>query len=185
MNLWKAPQDVLDLIREIQLKNHQPRLAQASVTAAFDDSKPFVSNKINLGKLSKFSPFNKLWQNQSRDFCLVIPSDLWVSVLNAQQREAYIDLQLTRCEVEYIPETVEENGKKKPIKDEWGRVQYTDQMKFDDLGNPKWKVIPLDLEVFTKNVRRYGLWLDMLTDLKEAIDRANNTPLVVPEVAVV
>lgn len=171
INPWKCPQDILDLVREVQHKNH-PRLANASITACFDDSKPFLKNRINLGKVTKFNAFNKLWQDNRHDFCLTIPSDLWVSVLNSDQREAYLDLQLTRCEVEYYPEIVVENGKKKPLQDEWGRIQYTDKMKTDAEGDPKWKVVPLDLEVLIKNVRRYGPWLDELTELKEAIDHS-------------
>lgn len=172
MNAWKAPADILAMVDDVKQRHHAQRLGPASVAVAFDDSKPFLKNKINLGKVTKFNAFSKLWQNTRHDFCLTIPSDLWVSVLNSTQREAYLDLQLTRCEVEYYPEIAVENGKKKPIKDDWGRIQYTDKMKTDDAGDPKWKVVPLDLEVLIKNVRRYGPWLDELTELKEAIDRS-------------
>jgi hypothetical protein len=182
VNPWKCPNDILELIHSVQIKNHQPRLALASVAACFDDSKPFVHNKLNLGKVAKFSPFMRLWQDKQHDFCLVIPSDLWVSVLNSEQREAYLDLQLTRCEVEYEPDFAEVAGrggktKKVKIKDEWGRIQYSDRMRYDDVtGEPKWKVLPLDLEVFTRNVRRYGLWLDELMEFKNAIERGPRLP---------
>ncbi len=175
INPWKCPQDVADLIREIQTKNHSPRLAVASISSCFDDGKPFVKNKLNLGKVTKFSPFNKLWHATQYDFCVTIPADLWVSVLNAGQREAYLDLQLTRCEVEYIPVYVEfvKNGKtkKEKVKDEWGRVQYTDEIMEDEVsGDPKWKVLPVGMEVLTRSVRRYGPWLDELIEFREAID---------------
>ena len=98
--------------------------------------------------------------------------DLWHSVLKGDEREAYIDLQLSRCSAEYMPEEIEENGKKRKNKDEFGRIQYTNVIKTDDDGNPKWKVLPLDLEVFSQNVRRYGLWCDMIQELKEAINSA-------------
>lgn len=169
---WKVPSDILDLIQEIQTRHHEPRLANASIACCFDDSKPFVRNKINLGKVTKFSPLAKLWQGQRYDFCFVICSELWYSVLKPNEREAYIDLLLTRCQVEYVPETIEENGKKKPVKDEWGRVQYTNEIKLDDEGNPKWKVAPLDIETLTENVRRYGLWLDCIIEFKVACDHA-------------
>jgi len=174
MLIWKAAAELEVILETVKEAHHLPRLFQAKVGLAFDDSKPFVHNKLNLGKVSKFSPLAKLWQGLPQDFCLSIPSDLWHSVLKGNQREAYLDLQLTRCQVEYIPETVEENGKKKPIKDEWGRIQYTKEIKLDDLGNPKWKVAPLDLEVFTSNVRRYGLWHDGLLELQDAIAAASN-----------
>jgi hypothetical protein len=60
-------------------------------------------------------------------------------------------------------------ARKKVIKDEFGRVQYTTNIKTDDEGNPKWKILPLDLEIFSGNVRRYGLWYDELLELKDAI----------------
>lgn len=171
-NPWKTPQDVLELINRVKDKYHSERLANASIVSAFDDSKPFVRNKINLGKVAKFNHIARLWQSQQHDFCLVICAELWHNVLKNPEREALIDLLLSRCEVELVPETIEENGKKKPVKDEWGRIQYSNEMKVDDEGNPKWKIAPLDLELFAKNVRRYGLWLDDLLEMKEAIDSA-------------
>lgn len=174
VNPWKAPTEVVQLLNQIKDKHH-PRLAQASIGIAIDDSKPFLHNKLNLGKVTKFSPLAKLWQGQQHDFCLSIPMELWHTVLKGSQREAYLDLQLSRCGVEYLPEEIEENGKKKTIKDEFGRVKYTQQLKVDDEGNPKWKVVALDLEVFADNVRRYGLWCDDLLDLKDAIISAPDT----------
>lgn len=168
LNPWKAPQEVFDLVQNVKNKHHADRLTEASIAVCFDDSKPFVRNKINLGKVTKFSHLAKLFQSQPYDFVLTLCSDLWVEVLDNSQREALIDLLLTRCQVEYIPETVEENGKKKPVKDEWGRIQYTKEVKTDEAGNPKWKVSPLDIDVFTENVRRYGLWLDCIIEFKDA-----------------
>jgi hypothetical protein len=169
-SVWKATQDVLQLISDVKEKNHHPRLEHASIVACFEDSKPFVKNKLNLGKVSKFSNFSKIWQKENSDFCFCIPLDLWKDILKKDsQREAYIDLLLSRCDMEFMPEVVEENGKKQKIKDEWGRVKYTNEPKLDAEGQNKWVVLPLDLEVFTENVRRCGLWLDQLLDLKDAI----------------
>lgn len=169
INPWKAPTEIVSLVADIQMKHHLPRLANASIVVCIEDSKPFLRNKLNLGKVSKFSSLAKLWQGSPHDFCISIPSDLWHDVLGGEQREPYLDLQLTRCAVEYVPEMIEENGKKKPVKDEWGRTQYSQERKVDDSGNPKWKVVPLDLEVFTSNVRRYGLWHDGILELQDAI----------------
>ena len=170
LNPWKASQEVVDLVDGIIKKHHLPRLSEASVAVCFDDTKPFVKNKLNLGKVTKFSPLAKLWQNQRHDFCLSIPSDLWHSILQHQQREAYLDLQLTRCEVEYVAEEITDaNGKKHKVKDEWGRVQYTDVIAQDEEGNPKWKVVPAGLEVITKNFRRYGLWMESLEETLEEL----------------
>lgn len=167
--IWKAPDEVVNLLDQVKAKHHTVPLGAAKIAISFDDSKSFLRNKLNLGKVTKFSPLARLWQVERHDFCLSIPMELWLAVLKGNQREAYLDLQLSRCGVEYLPEEVEENGKKKPIKDEWGRVHYTQEIKVDDEGNPKWKVMPLDLEVFSANVRRYGLWHDDLLELKDAI----------------
>lgn len=169
MLVWKADSLVSKILNDVKEKHHVPRLSRANVAIAFDDSKPFVKNKLNLGKLSKFSPLAKLWQGHAADFCLTIPMELWHTVLQGSQRDAYMDLQLTRCGVEFLPEEVEENGKKKKIKDEFGRIKYTKEIKLDDEGNPKWKIKALDLEVFAENVRRYGLWCDDLLEFKDAI----------------
>lgn len=164
-NDMESTNEVVAILSDVIQLHHQPRLADARIAICFDDSKPFLRNKLNLGKVTKFSPLARLWQGSQYDFCLSIPMDLWHSVLKGSQRAAYLDLQLTRCTVEYKPEEIEENGKKKKVKDEWGRVQYTQEVKTDDEGNPKWKVVPLDLEVFADNVRRYGLWMDSLEEL--------------------
>lgn len=167
--VWKAPDEVISLVEAVKSLHHHPRIESALVAVTFDDSKPFIQNKLNLGKVTKFSPLARLWQNKRHDFCLSISMDLWHSVLKGDQRQAYLDLLLTRCGVEYLPEIVEENGKKKPVKDEWGRIQYTQQIKTDDEGNPKWKVYSLDLEVLSANVRRYGLWCEDLMEFNAAI----------------
>ena len=112
-----------------------------------------------------------MWQGQQYDFCLSIPMDLWHSILKEDQKHAYIDLCLTRCTVEYKIDEVEENGKKKKIKDEWGRFQYTTEVKTDDDGKPKYKVDPLSIEVYIDNIGRYGLWMDSFQELSEVINK--------------
>lgn len=169
---WKVPSTVTELVNEVKDKHH-PHLEDAKIAVAFDDSKPFKADRLNWGKTQRFSDLNKLWQApQSYDFCIVIPSDVWHDILDASQKEAFIDLHLARCQVEYEPETIVENGKKKPVKDQHGRVKYTNEMKFDDNGNPKWKVLPLDLGVLTENVSRYGLWYHELAEFSEAAKTA-------------
>jgi hypothetical protein len=166
---WKAPNEVTNLLEIVKEMHHSKRLADASIVCCFDDSKPFVQNKLNLGKITKFNSLAKLWQKEQHDFCVSIPMDLWGSVLKEKEKEAYLDLQLTRCSAEYLPEVIEENGKKIKVKDNWGRIQYTQEYKIDDNGKIKWKILPLDLEIFAENIRRYGLWSDSLLELQSAI----------------
>lgn len=168
---WKAPGNVLDLLDKIKIKHHHPRLELANFAVVFNESKPFVKNRFNFGSVSKFSPFNQLFQSpEKKDFSIVLCSDVWHSMLNSHQQEAILDLHLTRCEVEYVPEIVIEGKKKKVVKDEWGRVKYTDEVKYDEEGVPKWVIAPLDLSVFSRNVERFGLWCQDLLDMRQVMD---------------
>ena len=62
--------------------------------------------------------------------------------------------------------------------DEVGRIQFSKTPKYDAEGNIKWKVEPLDLEVFAHNVSSYGLWQDELVMFQEAIksSEGNSAP---------
>jgi hypothetical protein len=161
---------VCDLFTAVRENHHLPRLETASIAVCMTDGKPFRADRIQLGKVTKFSQFNRIWQGDIKyEFCITLNSDVWYQILNDDQREALADLHLTRCAVEYEPETYEENGKEKKVVDEWGRVQYTDDIKYDDEGNPKWKVLPFDLLVFAENAKRYGLWLKDVMDGLETL----------------
>lgn len=166
---WKASEDVVDILNDLKFSHH-PHLEKAKFVIAFNDSKPFKKNRFNWGKVSKFSTFNKLWQGEQHDFCVVLCSDIWQEFLDNHQRKAWLDLQLCRCKVEYIPETIVEGKKKKIIKDEWGFTKYTEEIKLDDNGNPKWFVTPLDLDVACENIKRYGFWCDALDGIKSVLE---------------
>ena len=169
---WKCTDDVSKLLNSVKDKHHL-HLKEATFGIAFDESKPYIKDKFNWGKISKFSDFNKLWQSpQKFNFSIVICSEIWHDILNEYQREALLDLHLCRCEVEYEPEVVLEGKKKIKVKDEFGRTKYTTQVKVDDEGNPKWRVASLDLDVLAKNVKHYGLWLQEFLDLKSVIATA-------------
>jgi hypothetical protein len=164
----KASTDVIELLEKVKSKHHT-RLGDVQIAVCLSDTKPFKKDRFNWGKVSKFSEFNRLWQKKKYDFCIEISVDVWYQILDEGQREALLDLHLTRCTADYEPAVQVINGKKVAIKDEWGRVQYSDQFKYDDEGNPKWKVDPLDLEVFASNFSRYGLWCEHFESLKKAV----------------
>jgi hypothetical protein len=171
---WPAGQDVLDLFTVVKEKHHHDRLFQAKIAVCFSETKPFIKGRFNWGKVMKFSPLMKLWHptHSKYDFMVILCADAWHSILNSYQKEALVDLHLTRCSVDYIPAmAVDEYGKNKVVKDEWGRIQYTNEIKFDDENNPKWKVLPLDILVFTENVLRYGPWSEDIHMFKEALDQ--------------
>lgn len=168
----KAGAQVRQLLNEVKEKYHHPRLQMALVALEFVESKPIVKDRVNLGKVTKFSQGTKLWlpENEKYDFLISVCADVWFGMLNDRQREALIDLHLTCCQVEYEPNSVVVNGKKQVIKDEFGRIEYTQNVKTDDEGNPVWKRSPLDIVAFASNVDRYGVWYDDLLELKQAMD---------------
>ena len=170
---WKAPNGLYEQLMAVVEKYHRPRLdSGVNLALALTDAKAFVKNRLNLGSTKKFTDFNKIWQKEPADFCITLVVDVWEGVLKDGQRDALLDLHLTRIEPVYEPEVVIENGKKKVIKDEFGRVKFTDTIKVDKDGNQKWQVLPIDLLVTARNVRRYGLWFDDLIELQKAVVEA-------------
>lgn len=175
VNPWPAGDEVMRLMTEVKVKHHDERLGDTTVAMCFDDSKPFKKGKFNWGKAMKFSPIAKLFQHKDKkvDFLIILCVDAWHEVLTGNQREALIDLHLSRFQPEYLPNFIEENGKKKPVKDKWGRIEYSKDVKRDEEGNIIWKVEPLDLFVLSDNVRRYGPWCEELKNFREAIQINN------------
>lgn len=190
---WVAGADVLMLCDKVKNKHHITRLSEASIAWCFADSKPFVKERFNWGKVSRFQNLHRLWHanNNKYDFLVVLSATAWSGVLNDLQREALVDLHLSRCSVHYVPVMVEEEpkkkggkgrkpkeGKKRVVKDEWDRIEYTDEIARDDEGNPKWKVLPLDLHVFGENAQRYGVWCEELLTFKQALSEDSVEDLV-------
>lgn len=171
MSVWPSDIEAQSIKDKVKETYHHPRLAEANVALSFNDSKPFVGDRFNWGKTSKFSSADRIWQGKQYDFHISLPADSWHSILNSTQREAWIDLHLSRCQVEYVPVMLEFNGKKKPEKDEWGRVQYTTEVKVDDEGRPKYKLEPLCLEIFAENASRYKCWIQALLDFKSVLQK--------------
>jgi len=167
----KASPEVRQLLDDVKAKNH-PHLNQALVALEFVESKPFVRDRINLGKVSRFNESTRLLfpQNEKYVFLITLCADVWFGLLKESQREAILDLHLSRFKVAYEPNAVVVNGKKQVVKDEYGRVEYTDVVKTDDEGNPVWKVMPLDITTIAENVKRYSTWYEDLVLLQQAID---------------
>lgn len=172
MKHFKASPQICQLLDEVKAKHH-PHLAQATIALEFVESKAYIKDEINFGKVAKFGSATKLWfpDHAKYDFLISLCADVWFGLLNNQQREALLDFRLSSCKVEYIPNTVVVNGKKQVIKDEFGRIEYTDQIKTDDEGKPVWKLANFGLAVVVENVKRYGIWYDGLLELKQAIDQ--------------
>lgn len=173
---WAADESVVKLFEDIKTKFHLPRLEEAGIAICFQDSKPFSKGRFNWGKVRRFQSVDKLWHRSDRtyDFLITLCADAWNNILTTNQREALADLHLIRCSVDYEPvkEEVTVKGviKHKIVKDDWGRVEFTNEIKRDkETGEPKWKILPLDLPVFSDNVSRYGLWCSDLTDFGDIV----------------
>lgn len=171
MEMWIAPSAISDLLYEVREAHPLLRDHNVQIAVILADSKPFVNDRINLGSLKRFPKLSRLFSKQY-DFCLILCAEVWQSILNDAQKRALLDLHLTRIEPEYEPEVVIENKRKKVVKDDWGRVKYTNVVKTNDDGKPKWKLNPLDLLVFTQNVTRHGLWSEDLASFSEAVEKA-------------
>jgi len=173
--LWQAPSTVCALVGDTQKKYHT-HLDQAKIAVGFVDTKPFIHDQFNWGKVVKFTKAAKLWHGDKKyDFCIFLCADAWHNLLNAKQQQALGDLHLSRCKIKYEP--VREKGR--IIRDEWGRIEYTNDVKYDDDGVPFWKLLPLDIGVFAENVKRFGLWCDDLVNFQHAIDQSSKVEVIV------
>jgi hypothetical protein len=174
---YAADNSVVELFNKVKERHHLPRLEEAAIAVCFVDQKPFNKGRFNWGKVRRFQPVDKLWHpdDQKYDFLIVISQEAWNDVLSNSQRESLADLHLSRCSVEYEPAYEEVTGKggkkkKKKVKDKWGQIVYTTEIKRDgETGEPKWKILPLDLCSFGDNVVRYGVWCEELLNFKEVL----------------
>ena len=161
--VWPAPAAVIERLQEVKGRYHS-KLDSISVVVELSDSKPFKVNRLNLGNIRKFSTANKIWQKGDYDFCITIVGEVWQEILKGAQCDALLDLHLTRIEPVCEPQVVIENKKRIVCKDDYGRVILTEEQKLDKNGNPRWRIVPIDLGVLSQNVRRYGFWSDDLVE---------------------
>lgn len=171
---YPANQQVFELFDKVKQQYH-PGLAEARIAVALVDAKPFIKNKFNFGKISKFSDAHQIWhpENRSYQFLSTLVLDVWNDILDNHQREALADLHLECCKIEYEPVTVEVNGKKKVVKDEYGCVEYTNVFKLDKDGEKIYKVEKIDIQILSANIKRYGLWLEDFVEFANVLKEKN------------
>lgn len=166
--LDKAPDLVQEIVKKLKEKNHCPRLEEASVAVCFDGSKPFKKDRFNWGCVKKFPSLGRVFPGEHHDFVLIVPYAGY-EMMTENQRMAWLDLLLEMCQVEYVPEFEVVNKKKKEKIDEFGRKVYTNEIKRDKDGVPKWKKLCLDLPTYVANVKRFGCWIEEIKDFKEVV----------------
>lgn len=174
--IWEMEQSspVYDMLTRLIRRNHQ-HLAEAKIVLYCCDKLKLRGDHVVIAEAKKASPMLKASTNA--DFTVTFYMMPWGD-LDSNQKEACFDHELFHCGVAYEPVKeqvgMSASGKQKwkVVKDEYGRKQYTNTIERDENGEPKWRIIPHDLEEFRDVVERYGMWDENLQQFKQAIDRA-------------
>ncbi len=176
MSIWELEPNSTPyaIMKKLIAKNHT-HLLDAKIIIYANDKNKLKGNNIIIADASKSS--HKMKASTCSDFNITLYMTAW-SELNQSQQEACMDHELSHCGVCYLPITEQigtpnKKGKVKTkiVKDEFGRVQYSNEIKRDpQTGQPKWKLIPHDLEEFRDIVERHGIWDDSLKSFKEIMD---------------
>jgi hypothetical protein len=89
----EAPKTVIDIAQRIIAKHH-PKLADARIAFIMRSEAPVTNGRATLGKAKKVSA--ELQVHLDYDFVIWLAKDEWLG-LNAVQREALIDHELSHC----------------------------------------------------------------------------------------
>jgi len=171
VSVWEAPRAIQDTVKRLR-KAHHPHLEQASIWVLCSDRSPLRRNKFVPTVTTLCTKTEKL--SSGHDFKITISMDGWQR-LTDPQREIALDDALHRCGVKREPETIEINGKAVVIKDDLGRIIYTDEIAYDKEGRPRWQIMPPDGEVFFGMLRRYKGYND---EAENTIRTIEGKPLV-------
>lgn len=174
MSMWELEHNSqpYKIMNTMIQKNH-PHLQEAKIILYATDRNRLRANNVVVASASRAPA--KLKASTDADFTITIHITPW-SDLNQAQQTACLDHELMHCGVHYEPvkeqvgKTRQGKARTKIVRDEYGRVQYTNEIKRDDDGAPKWRMIPHDLEEFRDIVERHGLWDQSLQEFKKAID---------------
>lgn len=172
--MWEAPADVAALVRKVKQRYHEKRLALASMWVLISDGKPIRDNRLVVTITRKCTKEEKI--SSGHDFKIIVIAAAW-EILTDDQRVQAVDEALCRCGVKYIPQMLEINGKKEPVKDDLGRVIFTDQIVYDNGGNPKWKINQPDASIYFDLVRRYGEYSE---EARNVVRVLNGKPILEP-----
>ncbi|MFW5793999.1 MAG: putative metallopeptidase [Bacillota bacterium] len=178
MSIWELEQNhnIYSTLRDLIRTNHS-HLVEANISIYFCDKNKLKSNQAVIADTSKSS--SKLKASTNADFTITIYMNAWDS-LNPEQKIACLDHELCHCSVHYEPVKEAVGGGRggrqrfKIVKDELGRTQYTNEIKRNEEGEPKWKLETHDLEEFRSIVDRHGIWDENIRSFKEALDHVRS-----------
>ena len=164
--IWQAPEDIKQQVNELKAEHH-PHLAAASLWVLCSDGKAVKDNQIIPTQSKKCTKTEKL--SSGHDFKIIIMAEVW-DKLTDKQRQIALDEALCRCGVQRVPQTVEVNGKKEELKDEFGRTIFTEELAYDKLGQPKWKINPPDAGLYFALLARHGQYSEAAENVHRAIE---------------
>ncbi len=178
MAIWELEQDssAHSILSEL-ICNYHSHLEEAKIVIYCSDKNKVRANKIVIADASKAPA--KLKASINADFTITLYMMPWGD-LNTSQKRACLDHELYHCGVHYEPvkEQVGQSRQGRPrmqvVRDEYGRVQYTNEIKRDVNGEPKWRLIPHDLEEFDEIVERHGRWDESIQSFSEALNRSSS-----------
>ncbi len=171
--IWEAPIEIRNRLNEAKNAEH-PHLTQASLWVLCSDSKAIRDNRVIATQTRKCTKTEKL--SSGHDFKVIIMMETWANLTDTQ-REIALDEALCRCGVRFLPETIEINGKKEILKDDLGRIIYTDEIAYDKEGIPKWKINHPDAGLFFPLLARHRQYSE---DAENVVRALEGQPLKLP-----
>jgi hypothetical protein len=131
VDIWKAPDDVHDKVREL-IGQHHPDLALIvdEIIVVFRGKAGKSGGQVVLGNSKKVAALANAIGNTDFKFVLEVAADQWDQELTSKQRDALLDHLLTACRCEEDPKS----------------------------GDLKCSVAKPDIMAFRENIDRYGMW---------------------------
>lgn len=175
MSIWELPKECFEynILSEMIEKYHH-HLKEAKIILYGCDKNKVDGNMVRFADASKAS--NKMKASVDADFTITLYMMPWGD-LSIEQKKACMDHELNHCGVHYEPykEQVGSSKRGKPrfkvVKDDYGRKQFTDEIKRDENGIPKWRLVPHDLEEFRDIIARWGCWDDSIQAFKDVLNK--------------
>lgn len=165
-SIWEAPDDIRRTVEHVKAEHH-PHLANASLWVMMSDSKGIVDNRLVPTTTRLCTKTERL--SAGHDFKITISMEAWDKLTDAQRRIA-IDEALCRCGVKCEPKTVVVNGKEEVIKDDLGRVIYSEEVAIDKEGRPRWRVLKPDAALYFPLLRRHQLYSEEAENVQRVLD---------------
>ncbi len=173
MSIWTLKENAEEylLLKELIERFHM-YLQESKIVLYASDKNKLKANQVVVAESGK-APM-KLKAAIDADFTIMF-YPYWTN-LNAKEKLACLDHQLKRCSVHYEPykEQVGTSRGGKPklsvVRDEFGRKQYTNEIKRDEFGKPKWRLLPYEVEEYHEVVLRHGAWNEILDEFRNALD---------------